>query len=196
MTTSPVSFLPPDSQPWGRWVESTIGGILNSLTRSSIDAQNALRQLNIAVPQPMRAAISRQITGSVVVGAINNYVPINLASTLDPDTSFNMSLSGSPNVTGVKNITDQTRTVVVIATYDGKGGNNEIVGLKLGLNGVILNETECTSFGGATGQVAKAMTQWILKLEPGDEVTMYAANRSSGTALTIDRLKMIAHAIP
>lgn len=196
MTTPPVSFLPPTSQPWGRWVESTVNGILNSLTRSSIDAQNSLRQLNIAVPQPMRGAFSRQTTGTVVVGTINTYVPINLAPTLDSSTTFNMELSTAPNVTGLKNTTDQTRTVVVIATYDGKGGNNEIVGLKLALNNVILNETECTSFGGATGQVAKAMTQWILKLEPGDEVSMYAANRSSGTSLTIDRFKMIAHAIP
>ena len=193
--TSPTSFLPPASQPWGRWVESTINAISNALTKSSIDAQNSLRQLNIAVPQPMRGAISRQTSGSVIVGSANNYVPINLAPTLDATATFNMGLSTSPNVTGLKNTTDQARTVVVIATYDGKGGNNEVIGLKLALNNVILNETECTSFGGATGQVAKAMTQWILRLEPGDEVSMYAANRSTATALTIDRLKMIAHAI-
>jgi len=194
--TTPVSFLPPASQPWGRWVESTVSGILSSLTRSSIDAQNSLRQLNIAVPQPMRGAFSRQTTGTVVVGTINTYVPINLAPILDTDVSFNMSLSSAPNVTGLKNTTDQTRTVVVIATYDGKGGNNEIVGLKLALNGVPIDASECRTFGGASGQVGKAMTQWILKLEPGDEVSMYAANRSSGTSLTIDRFKMIAHAIP
>jgi hypothetical protein len=144
----------------------------------------------------MRGAFSRQTTGTVVVGTINTYVPINLAPILDTDVSFNMSLSSAPNVTGLKNTTDQTRTVVVIATYDGKGGNNEIVGLKLALNGVPIDASECRTFGGASGQVGKAMTQWILKLEPGDEVSMYAANRSSGTSLTIDRFKMIAHAIP
>lgn len=194
--STPTSFLPPASQPWGRWVESAISNISNLLTKSNIDAQNSLRQLNIAVPQPMRAAIYRQTSGTVTVGSANNYVAMNLAATLDTNVSFNMSLSGAPNVTGVKNTTDQTRTMVIIATYDGKGGNNEVVGLKLGLNGVILDETECTSFGGASGQVAKTLTQWILKLEPGDEVSMYAANKSTGTALTIERLKMIAHAIP
>jgi hypothetical protein len=194
--TSPTSFLPPASQPWGRWVENTLRNILNSRERVSRDVQNSLRQLNVAIPQPMRGAIWRQTSGTVTITTANTYVPMNLAGTLDTDVSFNMSLSGAPNVTGLKNTTDQTRTMVIIATYDGKGGNNEAVGLGLALNNVFLPETECTSFGGSTGQVAKTLTQWILKLEPGDEVTMWAANKDTTVNLTIDRFKMIAHAIP
>ena len=196
MTTSPVSFLPPASQPWGRWVESTIGGILNSLTRSSIDAQNSLRQLNIAVPQPMRGFLSRQTTGTVAIATAGVYVPINLASTLDPDVTFNMVASGAPNVTGLKNDTDQTRTMMFIATYDGKGGNNEGIGLKLALNGTPIDNSECTSFAGASGQFGKAMTQYMLRMAPGDEVTMLATNLNGTTSLNIIRLKLAAHAIP
>lgn len=196
MTTPPVSFLPPASQPWGRWVEGTVNGALYSLTRSSIDAQNSLRQLNIAVPQPMRGFLSRQTSGTVTISTAGVYVPINLATTLDPDVTFNMVASGASNVTGLKNDTDQTRTMMFIATYDGKAGNNEAIGLKLALNNVPIDASECSSFAGSSGQFGKAMTQYMMRVEPGDEVTMWAANLDTTTNINIIRLKLSAHAIP
>jgi hypothetical protein len=194
--TSPTSFLPPPSQPWGRWVEGTINNILNSRERVSLDVQNSLRQLNIATPQPMRGFLSRQTSGTVNIATAGVYVPINLVSILDPDVSFNMVLSSAPNVTGLKNNTDQTRTMMFIATYDGKGGNNQGIGLKLALNGAPIDNSECTSFAGASGQFGKAMTQYMLRMEPGDEVTMLATNLDGTTSLDIIRLKLSAHAIP
>jgi hypothetical protein len=194
--TSPTSFLPPASQPWGRWVENTLRNILNSRERVSRDVQNSLRQLNVAIPQPMRAFLSRQTSGTVTITTAGVYVPINLAATLDPDVTFNMVASGAPNVTGVKNGTDQTRTMMFIATYDGKAGNNEAIGLKLALNNVPIDASECSSFAGSSGQFGKAMTQYMLKMEPGDEVTMWAANLDTTTNLNIIRLKLSAHAIP
>jgi hypothetical protein len=196
MTQSPTSFLPPASQPWGRWVESVLNNIIGSRERVTKDVENSLRQLNIAVPQPMRAMLSRQTTGTVTITAAGDYVPINLAGTLDPDGTFNMVASSAPNVSGIKNDTDQARTVMVIATYDGKGGNNNAIGLKLALNGVPIDATECRTFGGGTGQVGKAMTQWIERMEPGDELTMLAANIDAVVDITVERFKLLAHAIP
>jgi hypothetical protein len=164
--------------------------------RVSKDIQNALRQLNIAIPQPMRGFLSRQTSGTVAITTAGVYVPINLASTLDPDVSFNMVLSGAPNVTGLKNDTDQTRTLMFIATYDGKGGNNHAIGLKLALNNVPIDNSECSSFAGGGGQFGKAMTQYMMRVAPGDEVTMWAANLDATTNLNIIRLKLSAHAIP
>ena len=194
--TSPTSFLPPASQPWGRWVESTVRNILDSRERVSRDVQNSLRQLNIAVPQPMRGFLSRQTTGTVTISTAGVYVPINLAGTLDTDVSFNMVASGAPNVTGLKNDTDQTRTMVFIATYDGRAANNEAIGLKLALNNVPIDESECTSFAGASGQFGQVMTQYMVRMAPGDEVTMWAANINATTNISIARLKLLAHAIP
>jgi len=194
--TSPTSFLPPASQPWGRWVESTLRNILNSRERVSRDVQNSLRQLNIAIPQPMRAMLWRQTTGTVTITTAGVYVPINLAGTLDPDGTFNMVASGAPNISGIKNDTDQARTVMIVATYDGKGGNNNAIGLKLALNGTPIDASECRTFGGGTGQVGKTMTQWIERMEPGDEVTMLAANIDTTTNITVERFKLLAHAIP
>ena len=122
-------------------------------------------------------------------------MPINAAGTLDSDVTFNMVTSGAPNVSGIKNDTDQTRIMVIIATYDGKAGNNQAMGLKLALNGEPIDATECRSFAGSSGQFGKTMTQWMLRLEPGDEVTMLAANIDTTDNLTIARYKMLAHAI-
>jgi hypothetical protein len=194
--TSPTSFLPPASQPWGRWVDRTLKNIVDSRERVSKDVQNALRQLNIAIPQPMRAMLWRQTNGTVTITTAGVYVPINLAGTLDPDGTFNMVASSAPNVSGIKNDTNQARTVMIIATYDGKGGNNNAIGLKLALNGVPIDATECRTFGGGTGQVGKAMTQWIERMEPGDEVTMLAANIDAVVNITVERFKLLAHAIP
>ena len=141
-----------------------------------------------------RGAIYRQVLGTVTIDSANTYVPMDLVPTMD-DSFLNMSLPINHNVTGLKNTGSETRLFVVIATYDGKGGNNHAIGLKLALNGVQLDETECTSFGGSSGQFAKTMTQWMLYLDPGDEVSMYAANKDTSDNLSIARLKMIAYSI-
>jgi hypothetical protein len=151
---------------------------------------------DVVPPAPMRGAISRQTQGTVVINSANTYVPINLAPNLDTSVSDNMSLSSAPNVTGLKNDLDEERIVVIIATYDGKAGNNHAVGLKLALNGTPIDETECTSFSGPAGQFSKTMTQWIMRLNAGDEVTMLAANKDTTDDINIARLKMIAYSIP
>ena len=191
----PKSYISPQSQPWARWVTDNIRNILNKNEKFDIDTYNAIRQLNIAQRQPMRAVLWNQVGGTVVVTTAGDYYPINIAGTLDPDATFNMTASSAPNVTGLKNNTDQARTVVIIATYDGKAGNNHAVGLKLALNGVAIDATECRSFGGSTGQVAKVMTQWIERIEPGDEVTMLGANIDATDDLVLERFKLLAHAV-
>jgi hypothetical protein len=196
MTNIPQSYLPPASQPWGRWVTNSIRDFFRKREEYDIAVQNSIRQLNIAIPQPMRGLLTRQTSGTVVITTAGVYVPINLAGTLDSDVSFNMVASGAPNVTGLKNDTDQTRTMVFIATYDGKAGNNHAIGLKLALNGVPIDASECSSFAGGGGQFGKTMTQYMMRVAPGDEVTMWGANLDTTTDLDIARLKLLAHAIP
>jgi hypothetical protein len=191
----PKSYISPQSQPWARWVTDSIRNILNKNQKFDIDTYNAIRQLNIAQRQPMRAVLWNQTGGTVAVTTAGVYYPINIAGTLDSDATFNMTASAAPNVTGVKNNTDQARTVVFVATYDGKGGNNNAIGLKLALNGTAIDATECRSFGGSTGQVGKTMTQWIERMEPGDEVTMLGANIDATDDLELERFKLLAHAV-
>ena len=192
----PKSYISPQSQPWARWVTDNIRNILNKNQKFDIDTYNAIRQLNIAIPQPMRAVLWNQTSSVITITTAGEYVPINVAGTLDPTTTFNMEATGSPNVTGFKNITNQARTVMMFASYDGKCGNNNAMGLKLALNGTAIDATECQSFAGGGGQVGKTFTHWIMRMEPDDEVTMLCANIDNTTDLTIDRFKFIATAIP
>lgn len=190
----PDPYLPPPSQPWGRWVTQTLRNYLAKREDFNLGTYNAIKQLNTATFQPMRAVLWRQTTGTVTITTAGTYYPINLSGSMDTDASFNMQ-SGLVNATGVINTTDQARTVVFIATYDGKCGNNNAMGLKLALNGTPIDATECRSFGGSTGQVGKTMTQWIERVEPGDEVSMWAANIDTTDDLVIDRFKLLAHAV-
>jgi len=145
---------------------------------------------------PVRGSISRQSVGTVPIATANVYVPINLSGTLQTGETLRnmMAAEQTGDVSGLKN-TGDTKTLTVIATFDGKAANNEAIGLKLAINGVPLNETECTSFGGPGGQFAKTMTQWLVYVGNGDEITMWAANKDGTTDLSIARYKMIAYAI-
>lgn len=194
MSNIPDSLLPPNSQPWGRWVTNGLRDYFRKRDEYDKATFNAIKQLNISIPQPMRAVLWNQTGGTVAVTTAGVYYPINIAGTLDPDATFNM-VASTDNVTGVKNDTNQARTVAFIATYDGKGGNNNAIGLKLALNGVPIDATECRSFGGSTGQVGKTMTQWIERMEPGDEVTMWGANIDATDDLVLERFKLLAHAL-
>ncbi len=194
MTNIPDSYLPPTSQPWGRWVTNSLREFFRKRDEYDRATFNAIRQLNIAIPQPMRAVLWNQVGGTVAVTTAGVYYPINIAGTLDPDATFNMT-AGTTNATGLVNDTNQARTVVFIATYDGKAGNNNAIGLKLSLNGTLIDATECRSFGGSTGQVGKTMTQWIERVEPGDEVAMWGANIDATDDLVLERFKFMAHAV-
>lgn len=191
----PQSFLPPNSQPWGRWVVSSLKTLIADSIRFRQETRNNLKQLNIALLNPMRGLVWTQNTFTVPIATQGVYVPMADGGNLDTDVSFNMEATLGPNLGGLKNVTDQTRTLVVVATYDGKGGNNQAIGLKLAQNGVPIDGTECRSFGGPSRQVGKTLTQWILKLGPGDELSMFVANIDGTTDLTIQRFKMFAHAI-
>jgi hypothetical protein len=147
-------------------------------------------------PILVRGAISRQTSGTVAIATAGVYVPMNLSGTLQTGETLRnmMAAEGAGDVSGLKN-TGDTKTLAVIATYDGKAANNEAIGLKLAINGVPLNETECTSFGGPAGQFAKTMTQWLVHVGNGDDITMWATNKDGTTDLSIARYKMIAYAI-
>ena len=191
----PQSYLQPASQPWGRWVTNTLRNYLAKRDQYDIDTYNSIKQLNLAIPQPMRGMLWNQTGATVTIATAGVYVPLDLAGTLDTDGTFNM-VAGTVNPSGLKNNTDQARTLVFIATYDGKAGNNNAIGLKLALNGVPIDATECRSFAGGGGQVGKALTQWTQRVEPNDEVSMWVSGIDGTTDLTVERFKLLAHAIP
>jgi hypothetical protein len=191
----PDSYLGPPSQPWGRWVTSTLRNYLAKRQQYDTDVYNAIKQLNVATFQPMRGILYNQAGVTITVSGAGTYYPINTAGTLDTDATFNM-VAGTTNLSGLKNNTDQARTIVFIGSYDGKAGNNHAIGLKLALNGVPIQATETKSFAGSSNQFGQVITQWIIRVEPSDEVSMWVANIDTTDDLEIHRFKLLAHAIP
>jgi len=194
MTTKPNSFLPPNSQLWGRWVETTLNSILAVRQKAEQDIANALRQLNISSRQPMRGMLWNQTGTTVTITTAGVYVPINLAGTLDVDGTFN-TVAGTVNASGLKNDTDQARTIMFIASCDVSGANSDAIGFKLAVNGVPIDATECRSFTGPSAEAGKLLSQWIQRVEPGEEISLWVANIDGTTNLSVERFKLLAHAI-
>jgi hypothetical protein len=190
----PQSYLAPDSQPWGRWVTTTLRNYLAKRQEYDLGTYNAIKQLNTATFQPMRGILYNQTGVTITVSSAGTYYPINTAGTLDTDATFNM-VAGTTNLSGLKNNTDQARTIVFIGSYDGKAGNNNAIGLKLALNGVPIDATETKSFAGNSNQFGQVITQWIIRVEPADEVSMWVANIDDTVDLQINRFKLLAHAV-
>ena len=191
----PQSYLQPASQPWGRWVTSTLRNYLAKRQEFDLGTYNAIKQLNNSIFEPMRGILYNQAGVTITVSGAGTYYPINTAGTLDTNATFNM-VAGTTNLTGLKNSTDQARTIVFIGSYDGKAGNNHAIGLKLALNGVPIEATETKSFAGSSNQFGQVITQWIIRVEPADEVSMWVANIDTTDDLEIHRFKLLAHAIP
>ena len=190
----PDSFLPPQSQRWGRWVTDNLRSFLRKREEYDLATANAIRQVNLATPAPMRGMLWSQTSTVVPIASAGVYVPLDIAGTLDSDVTFNMA-AGSSNASGLVNTTDQTRIVVFIATYDGEAGFASGIGLKLAVNGELIDGSECQSFASSIGLVGKAMTQFIVRMEPGDEVSMWGSNLTGSADLTVERFKLLAHAI-
>ena len=194
--TIPQSYLQPDSQPWGRWVTDSLRSFLAKRSEYDLATNNAIRQINLAIPQPMRAQLWDTSGGTVPITDIGVYVPLNIDANVLGDATFNLARSDPPNISGLKNITNQKRMLHVIATYEGYGGNNTALGIKLGIDGVVLDGSAASAFASNTTATGKLITHWITPLEPGSQVTVYAANLETTDDIIISRWKISAIAIP
>lgn len=193
--TIPQPYLPPPSQPWGRWVVSNIQRLSRVFDKLQRDVNNSLRQLNIAQRQPMRAVLWSQTGGTVTIDTAGEYVPINIAGTLEDDIVFNMAASSSPNVSGLTNTTNQSRLVFVLGTIDARGAFSQTMGLRFSLNGVGVDATVCEAHNGFNDRTAKLVTHFIFRLDPGDVVALECTNVDNTRDVNIDRYRLTAYAI-
>jgi hypothetical protein len=80
----------------------------------------------------------------------------------------------------------------VYASADAKAANNEVLGIRLAVNGVTIAASECRAFEGSAHQFAKLVTNWMVSLNNGDEIALFIANHSSTTNIVIDRCRIVA----
>ncbi len=138
--------------------------------------------------------MSNQTSQAVVIpngDPVGTYVAMAVTGTFDTVQSYGTSAPTTASF-GVKNTSGKTRLFTIIATADIQASGQIAVGLKLAKNGTPDDRTECRAPTGNTLSFAKVMTQWMLELAEGDEVSMFVANHSDTGDLTIDRCKIVA----
>jgi hypothetical protein len=141
--------------------------------------------------QPMRGQASRVTTGEITITTQGVYVATGLVATFDSATASGMTL-GTVHTFGVKNTSGGTRLVQIYGSIDAVAGNNKVLGVKLALNGVAIDATECRAFTGAGGQEAKLVTNWMISMADDDEVSLFIANHTSTANIEFRRGRIVA----
>lgn len=136
--------------------------------------------------------MSNQSSQTVTIATAGTYVEMDITGTFDTANSYGL-IAPSTASFGIKNDSGSTQLLHFIATADVGAANNEVAGLRLALNGTPLSETTCqagTGVGGAS--FAKVMTQWMIEVDDGDEVSMWLTNVTAANPLTVYRAKIVA----
>lgn len=140
-----------------------------------------------------RGQCSKTTTGTIAIATQGTYVTTGLTATLDAATAQDMVL-GTTDAFGLKNDSGSTKLFRVYGSIDANtvSGNNKQLGVKLALNGVVIDATECRANTGGSNEQAKLITSWMIELEDGDEVSLFIANHSSDVDISFQRGRLVA----
>ena len=141
----------------------------------------------------VRGQVSRMTTGTIDIVTQGVYVNTGLAGTFDTATAIGMTL-GTVNAFAVKNTSGATKLMQIYGSIDATtvSGNNKVLGVKLGKNSVPIDATECRAFTGSGSQEAKLVTNWMISMDPTDEVALLIANHSGDEDITLGRARLVA----
>jgi hypothetical protein len=137
--------------------------------------------------------VSRITSGTVTIsaGQVGQYVTTGLTGNLNGQSNGIALAVSDPN--GIRNVSGERLLVRIYASADVEAGNNHVVGLKLALNGVAIDDTECRAHTGiGAANFAKTITSWMVPMEPDDEVSLFVADFTAAGTLTIQRCRMVA----
>lgn len=137
--------------------------------------------------------ISNQTEQTVTIQTAGVYVPMAINGVLDSAASYGL-IESTDNQFGLRNNTDRNLLFFVIATADVSLTNNRLVAIRLAKNGVDIAATTCSA---ATGNqnIAKLLSQWMIRLDIGDEVSCFLADISSAAPITVIRSKIVAFSL-
>jgi hypothetical protein len=140
-----------------------------------------------------RGQCSKVDSVTIAIATQGTYVTTGLTATLDAATAQDMVL-GTTDAFGLKNDSGSTKLFRVYGSIDANTvtGNNKALGVKLALNGVVIDATECRANTGGNNEQAKLATSWMVELEDGDEVSLFIANHSSDVDISFQRGRLVA----
>lgn len=141
----------------------------------------------------VRGQVSRMTTGTIDIVTQGVYVSTGLAGTFDTATASGMTL-GTVNTFAIKNTSGSTKLMQFYGSIDAAtvSGNNKVLGIKLGKNSIAIDATECRAFTGSGAHEAKLVTNWMISMDPTDEVALLIANHSGTEDITFGRGRLVA----
>jgi ABC-type uncharacterized transport system permease subunit len=163
-----------------------MGYKLNPFSRSLDDVGNYTTAM-------IRGQISKMNTGTVNITTEGVYVTTGLTATLDATTANGLVL-GTTDAFGLKSTNANTKLLRFYGSIDARTatGNNKILGVKLALNGVAIDATECRAYTGGSNEEAKLVTSWMIEMDEDDEVSLFMANHSSDVDIDFRRGRLVA----
>ena len=176
-----VSLEPITAQTFSLTVPSAVPAVITAL---------ATGPQGPAAPA-LYGSIARVTSGTVAgVSPAGTYRTTGLTGTLGPSEGF---VRGTDDEMGLKNDSGKTLLMKFYGSADVQSGNNHVVGLKLALNGVAIDASECRS-GTGQGSVnfAKTVTTWLVEVEDGDEVSLFIADFTGTADQTVQRCRLVA----
>jgi hypothetical protein len=136
------------------------------------------------------AQASRMTSGTISIATAGTYQSTGLTATLDTE-AYGIGL-GTSDTFALKNTTSENLFVKIYGSADIEASNNKILGIKLALNGNLINESECNAATATGSSFAKLITSWMIELEPNDEVALYVTNFTNTGDITLLRGRLIA----
>jgi collagen type VII alpha len=137
--------------------------------------------------------VSRITSGTISIATAGTYQSTGLTATLDSE-NFGVSL-GTTDSFAVKNTSGSAQLLKIYGSADIDAGNNRILGIKLALNGTPIDTTECNASTGQGTTFAKLVTNWMIELQPNDEVALFVTNKSTSGNITLLRGRVVASTV-
>jgi hypothetical protein len=141
----------------------------------------------------VRGQASKMDSGTVDITTQGVYITTGLTATFDASTANGMVL-GTAHAFALKNTSGSTKLLRFFGSIDARttSGNNKVLGVKLALNGVAIDATECRAFTGGNNEEAKLVTSWMIELNNEDEVSLFIANHSDNGDISFRRGRLVA----
>ena len=139
----------------------------------------------------VRGQASKMDSGTITISTQSVYATTGLTGIFNTATASGMTL-GTVHAFALKNTSGGTKLLRFYGSIDATASNNQILGIKLAYNGVAIDETECRAFTGSGGQEAKLVTSWMISVANNDEVSLFIANHSGATNISLKRGRLVA----
>ena len=141
----------------------------------------------------IRGQVSKMDSGTIGITTQSIYVSTGLTATLDTATANGLVL-GTTDAFGLKSTNANPKLLRFYGSADARttSGNSKILGVKLALNSVPIDATECRAYTGGSNEEAKLVTSWMIEVDENDEVSLFMANHSSDVDIDFRRGRLIA----